>query len=61
MVRKRKNPRISRLRRGKYCFRDVGTNKKGCVIASNPDSAVSKIQKKLNNWEFISFKKIGRK
>ena len=51
----------TKLGRGTYCFRDVGTKEKACVRAENATGAAQKVSKKLSNWEFLSFKKIKRK
>lgn len=51
----------TKLGRGTYCFRDVGTKEKVCVKAGSATIAAQKVSKKLYNWEFLSFKKIKRK
>ena len=49
--------RRTKLGKGTYCFRDVGTKKRLCVKSTSPTNAAQKASKKLSNWEFISFKK----
>jgi len=49
----------TKLGRGTYCFRDVGTKVSKCVKAGNASIAARKVSKKLSNWEFISFRKKG--
>ncbi len=51
----------TKLGRGTYCFRDVGTKEKLCVRAGNATIAAQKVSKKLYNWEFISFTKRRKK
>jgi len=51
----------TKLGRGTYCFRDVGTKEKLCVRAGNATVAAQKVSKKLYNWEFLSFRKIKRR